>query len=106
MAEITKYVLVDLDNTWGDYEFNKLDEAIELATRAGDTAVLELTYSFSDSALVWTPDGGDIWPPIKPDPVVTFLTRIATDGFTRPGEAKRAAAELRALIKENDDAGK
>lgn len=64
MASISRYVLVDREDHEQDYEFEDFDEAVEAA---GDThAVVERQYEYADSELVWTPDGGDQWPP-KPE---------------------------------------
>ena len=45
--------------------YKTMDEARHAAT--GDQAVEMLTYEYSDRELVWTPDGGDTWPPEKRD---------------------------------------
>ena len=37
------------------------EEAVEAAGQ--DQAVEMLTFEYSDSELVWTPDGSDTWPP-------------------------------------------
>ena len=61
MSSITKYVLVDRSNTEGDHEYDLFDEAKQAA---GDThAVAERTYTYDDTALMWTPDGSGQWPP-------------------------------------------
>lgn len=63
MSEIRRYVLVSQDDIEGDYEYDSYDEAVN---DAGSThAVVERTYVYDDSELVWTPDGGSIWPPSK-----------------------------------------
>jgi hypothetical protein len=61
MSEITRYVLVDLDDNEGDYEFDSLREAQDAAD--SDHAIVERTYVYDDSSLVWTPNGDDTWPP-------------------------------------------
>lgn len=60
-AEILRYVLVDRDDNEGDYEYTTLAEA--KADAGDDHAVVERTYTYDDSELVWTPDGSDTWPP-------------------------------------------
>ena len=63
MSNIRRYVLVDAGGIEQDYEYATLQEAI---AAAGETdAVVERTYVFYDSELVWTPDGSDVWPPPK-----------------------------------------
>ena len=58
---ILRYVLVDADNVEGDYEHPTLQEAEK---QAGSThAVIERTYEYSDSELVYTPNGARTWPP-------------------------------------------
>ena len=58
---ITRYVLVDRDNNEQDYEFENYQEA-QLSALGKGFAVIERTYEFADSELVWTPDGGRVWP--------------------------------------------
>jgi len=67
-----RYALVDRDNTEGDYEYSSLREA-QRAGRKYDQAVILRAYvkedgewRYDDSELVWTPDGGNVWPPRKP----------------------------------------
>jgi hypothetical protein len=60
---ILRYVLVDSNNIEGDHEFEHYDEAVQACD--DDHAVIERTYEFSDSELVYTPDGGNVWPPKK-----------------------------------------
>lgn len=61
MPSISRYVLVDRNDQEQDYEYESYDEAV---TAAGDThAVIEREYEYSDSQLVWTPNGRDSWPP-------------------------------------------
>lgn len=62
MAEILRYVTIDKDGEDGEDEFETAREAIEAARRIGG-AVMMRTYEYADSELVWTPDGGDTWPP-------------------------------------------
>lgn len=61
MAEITRYVLVDRQDNEGDWEYDKYDEAVKAA--GNDHAVIQRTYVYDDSELVWTPNGRDSWPP-------------------------------------------
>lgn len=63
MAEILKYVTVDRNGVEGDYEFDTLKEAREVA--GTNSAVMQRTYLYDDSELVYTPDGGDQWPPAE-----------------------------------------
>lgn len=63
MAEIRKYVVVDSDDNESDYEYDTFDEAKTAAMKQGDSAVSCNIYEYSDRELVWTPDGGIIWPP-------------------------------------------
>ena len=59
---ISRYVLVNRDNQEQDYEYESYDDAIAEA-QDQDCAVIERTYSYDDSELVWTPDGSNHWPP-------------------------------------------
>lgn len=104
-AEITRYVLVDESDVEGDYEYDTKNEAIGVAVARGHHAVIERTYVYDDSTLVWTPDGSDTWPPEKDDWLVDFLVNTVADGFTRPGEAKAAAEHIRKYMKGETDAG-
>ena len=68
MSEIRKYVLVTLDNTYLDTLYDTFDEARDAALRDSEPcAVVCLIYTFDDSELLWTPDGGSIWPPAPTD---------------------------------------
>lgn len=58
---ISRYVLVDKDNHEDDHEYESYDEA--KAAAGDDHAVIERTYSFTDSELVYTPSGASTWPP-------------------------------------------
>lgn len=64
MSPINRYVLVDRNDQEGDYEYDSLQDALSDAD--DDHAVIERTYTYDDSELVWTPDGGDQWPPKEP----------------------------------------
>ena len=63
--ETTRYAVVDRDDTKiNDHE--KFDDAKAEAQAAGDCAVIEETYEYTDSKVSWTPNGSDTWPP-EPD---------------------------------------
>jgi hypothetical protein len=62
--DITTYVLVNTDDEYVGEEMDTLDEARNAASQEDEPhAIVEITYTFEDSALVWTPDGSDTWPP-------------------------------------------
>jgi hypothetical protein len=66
MSEIRTYVLVNEDDEYVSDEFDTLDEAKnEISFRNEAYAIVSLVYTFEDSELVWTPDGGNVWPPRK-----------------------------------------
>ena len=61
MSEIRRWVTVDrANNEMGEYDSYR--EA-EQDARKYDLAIVEHVYEFSDSELVWTPNGEDTWPP-------------------------------------------
>ena len=62
---IERYRLIDRSGNAGDYLFNTLAEARE--ANDGEQAIEALIFEFSDSELVETPDGGDVWPPQDDD---------------------------------------
>lgn len=62
MSEIRRYVLVDEDDNEQDYEYDSYRAALDAAREYG-CAIVARTYEYADSELVWTPDGGDTWPP-------------------------------------------
>lgn len=62
MAEVLRWVLVNADDEEGDYEYSAYRFAEQDAARLG-CAVIQRTYTYDDSELVWTPDGSDQWPP-------------------------------------------
>jgi hypothetical protein len=65
---IHTYVLVDTDNEDGDIEYDTLEEARNAASQMDEPhAIIEKLYTFSDSNLIETPDGGDVWPPNVPE---------------------------------------
>jgi hypothetical protein len=64
MSTICRYVLVDRNDQEEDHEYDSYPEAENEAKGRGNThAVIERTYRYDDSELVWTPDGSDQWPP-------------------------------------------
>ncbi|QWS68266.1 hypothetical protein SEA_VANLEE_150 [Gordonia phage VanLee] len=68
MSEVTKYVLVDVnDQPVGDVEYdhfpNARDAALARTANGEPTAVVERQFTYSDSELVWTPSGRTDWPP-------------------------------------------
>lgn len=96
MSTILRYVLSDRDGNEGDVEYDSFFEAKEYAIRYGN-AVIEREYEFTDSSLIWTPDGSETWPPTnvlteRPcakcgDEVLTLSSRDWCDGC----EAEEAA---------------
>jgi len=65
VSDIQRYVVLDVDGNQGSGEYDTLDEAREAAQSVGG-AVEAHVYEWSDSELVWTPDGGNEWPPPPP----------------------------------------
>lgn len=70
MATITRYVLVDRNDVEGNVEYEDMAEAIDICD--DDHAVIERTYEYADSEVVYTPDGSNVWPP-KPDTRAKFF---------------------------------
>lgn len=62
MAEIIRFVTVDLADNEGESEYVTREEAIAVASKSSH-AVAMRTYVLDDTELVWTPDGGNFWPP-------------------------------------------
>lgn len=62
MSSITRYVISDAAGQEGAFEYESLAEAKADASDRG-AAVVERTYAYEDSELVWTPDGSKSWPP-------------------------------------------
>lgn len=62
MSTISRYVLVDKDDQESDHEYESYIDAENDAAFRG-AAVIERTYEYSGSELVWTPDGSSVWPP-------------------------------------------
>ena len=61
---IDRYVLVDKNDVEQDFEYTDYDEALAAARKYnGEFAVIEREYIYSDSDLIWTPEGCDSWPP-------------------------------------------
>lgn len=69
-----RYAIVDRSDTKVD-DIGSLEEAKRIARAAGDCAVVMETYEYSDSEVVWTPDGSDVWPP-----KTTFTVRDSVTG--------------------------
>lgn len=67
MSEIYRYVLVDEFDNEEDYEYIEYENAVVAAQvrklNGERIAIIQRTYLYDDSALVWTPDGSDTWPP-------------------------------------------
>jgi len=67
MSTITRYVIVTEANHEEDYEYPNLDEAQadaeERCEKGERLAVIERQYTYEDSELVWTSNGGSTWPP-------------------------------------------
>ena len=59
---IEKYVLVDGADVALDGYYDSFQKARSEAVAKG-CAVVAHIWEWSDSELVWTPDGGDTWPP-------------------------------------------
>ena len=60
--ETTRYAVIDRnDEKVNDHE--KYDDAVEEAKSDGNCAVAEEHYEYTDSTVVWTPDGTNTWPP-------------------------------------------
>ena len=66
MSEITRYVLVDSDDNELNFQYETFEDALVQAERMG-CAIVEWTYVYDDSSLVWTPNGDNSWPPISED---------------------------------------
>lgn len=67
-AEISRYVLVGLDDMEGDVEYPTMEEAKIEALRLsgagqGQYAIVAHMYEYADTELIWTPDGESVWPP-------------------------------------------
>lgn len=62
MSEINRYVVLDVDGHQTSGEYDTLDEARQVAQRDGG-AVEAHVYEWSDSELVWSPNGETEWPP-------------------------------------------
>jgi hypothetical protein len=65
-SEIRRYVLVDLGNCESE-EFDDRAtaqrEASRLTALGAPHAVAVNIYVYDDHALLWTPNGDDVWPP-------------------------------------------
>jgi hypothetical protein len=62
VSEILRFVLVDRNNVEQDYEYTSFAEAKDQAVRQA-CAVIQRTYTYDDSELVWAPNNADTWPP-------------------------------------------
>ena len=62
MSEIRRYVLVDTEDNAEEDDYEDYNEAYEQA-RKRNMAVIARVFEYSDSELIWTPDGSDTWPP-------------------------------------------
>jgi hypothetical protein len=62
MSEILRYVLVNEQDVEGDWEYSTFDEAKSDAQKTGHLAVIQRTYTYDDSELVWAPNNADTWP--------------------------------------------
>jgi len=58
---INRYRLVDRNDRELDTLYDDAQEAI--ADAGEDYAVIELSFEYADSELIYTPDGRDTWPP-------------------------------------------
>lgn len=56
-----RYVVVDKQGLEADCEYDTMQEAIAVAQPYG-YAVIERHYEYTDSELVWTPNGEATWP--------------------------------------------
>lgn len=65
MSTISRYVLVDANDNEQDHEYDDYAAAESAAEEQG-CAVIERRYEYSDSELVWTPNGSLSWPPKRP----------------------------------------
>jgi len=66
MNQIEKYILVDRNGEAYGYFHDDFSSAKALADARG-FAVDEYRFTFSDSQLVYTPDGSRTWPPTNED---------------------------------------
>ena len=58
----TRYAVIDRNDTKvNDHE--KYEDAVQEAKGDGNCAVTEEQYEYTDSTVVWTPDGSNTWPP-------------------------------------------
>lgn len=80
MGEILRYVLVDDRGTEGDWEYPTYAEAVIAACELEPVqAVIERTYTYSDSDLIFVPNGGQTWPP--KDEREMIRTAASKDGW-------------------------
>jgi hypothetical protein len=77
MSEICKYVIVDADDVSEDYVYDTLSEAKEAAAQRNEpVAIIERTYTFEDSELVWTSTGDTVWSGRRRDRNGTQMTDL------------------------------
>lgn len=62
MAEIIRFVTIDLDDNEGESEYRTQEEAIAVASKVGHAVAMK-TYVLDDTELVWTPQDENYWPP-------------------------------------------
>ncbi len=60
--EIRRYVLVDRENNEDDSNYESYPEAESEARKRG-CAVIARVFEYTDSELIWTPNGASVWPP-------------------------------------------
>lgn len=62
--EIHRYVIVDANNVEENGDYDTLHEAKAVASKRQEpVAIIDCTYVFDDSELVWSNTGDDTWPP-------------------------------------------
>lgn len=65
MANIERYVIVDENDQEDDYTYNTFAEAHAAAATRGRCAIIARIYEYTDTELVWTSTGADVWPPVS-----------------------------------------
>ena len=61
MTEIRRYVLVDKEDNEEEYEYDRYVDALTATVGRMDVAIIARTYEYTESELVWTPDGSHVW---------------------------------------------
>lgn len=69
MSQLSRYVLCNKEGVELDYEYDNYAD-VELDAGRWQCAVVERLYTYTDSELIWTPNGADTWPPQSRDEVV------------------------------------